>query len=160
MKIPCSRPTFLVSTVRCCSLRFTFTGHSELFGSKYVGLFGRSPKKPANMEDSVRVTPPSFPLSLRPWPRERPEANSLPYLIGRIHEQRGHFRNITEKGLIELIQAEGNGEVEANEMDSEDEGGLERDIERRQKEVYEARGEMIRYIACEQKLESFPISRC
>lgn len=110
------------------------------------------------MEESVRVIPPSFPLSLRPWPRERPDADPLPYLISRIHEQRGHFRNITENGLIEEIQAESDGAVKEEETDSEDERAQEQDIERRRREVYEARGEMIRNIACGQKSRLCPSS--
>ncbi|KAL8804745.1 MAG: hypothetical protein Q9200_005701 [Gallowayella weberi] len=44
-------------------------------------------------------------ISLRAWPSENKITQSLPYLIARINEQRGSFRNVTEASLQEEIRA-------------------------------------------------------
>lgn len=44
-------------------------------------------------------------VSLRAWPSDDKTTESLPFLISRINEQRGSFRNITEASLEEEIRA-------------------------------------------------------
>ncbi|KAL7270455.1 RNA polymerase II mediator complex subunit [Rhizina undulata] len=53
-------------------------------------------------------------LSLKAWPEETPENNSLSNLISRIQVQRGHFRDINE-GILEAEIAAQNGSF-SNDM--------------------------------------------
>ncbi|KAL8648988.1 MAG: hypothetical protein Q9226_005765 [Calogaya cf. arnoldii] len=57
-------------------------------------------------------------ISLRAWPSDDKATESLPYLIARINEQRGSFRNITEASLEEEIQAAKAGESEDPQADN------------------------------------------
>ncbi|KAL8852990.1 MAG: hypothetical protein Q9221_002138 [Calogaya cf. arnoldii] len=59
-----------------------------------------------------------FDISLRAWPSDDKTTKSLPYLIARINEQRGSFRNITEASLEEEIQAAKAGESEEPQADN------------------------------------------
>ena len=52
-----------------------------------------------------------LPLSLQPFPRTNGEKQSLQYLISRINDQRGSFRNVTEQSLEEEIRG-----LEKNEV--------------------------------------------
>ena len=45
-----------------------------------------------------------FLLSLKSWPSSDTQ-DSLPFLIARINEQRGSFRDVTEESLAEEIRA-------------------------------------------------------
>ncbi|KAL8988107.1 MAG: hypothetical protein Q9177_002770, partial [Variospora cf. flavescens] len=60
-------------------------------------------------------------ISLRAWPSQDKPADSLPYLIARINEQKGSFRNVTEASLEEEIRAieagESNDTVESETKD-------------------------------------------
>ncbi|KAL9596735.1 MAG: hypothetical protein Q9179_004512 [Wetmoreana sp. 5 TL-2023] len=49
-------------------------------------------------------------VSLRAWPPEDKTTESLPYLIARINEQKGSFRNVTEASLEEEIRGVKQGE--------------------------------------------------
>lgn len=49
-------------------------------------------------------------ISLRAWPSNDKTTESLPYLIARINDQRGSFRNITEASLEEEIRLAERGE--------------------------------------------------
>jgi len=85
----------------------------------------------------------SFQLSIRPVPRKH-DAETLPQLIGRINEERGHFRNITEDSLqaeIEVRDAEAGEDVTIDEAPSSAE-----DVEARRKEIYAARAELLKYV--------------
>ncbi len=86
-----------------------------------------------------------FPLSIRPWPAKEDTSDSLPYLINRIVEQRGHLRNITEASLENEIRALEAGE-EGDVIKDEVEGSRPQDAESRRKELYAARVEMLKYI--------------
>src|SRR2546423_1350748 len=76
-------------------------------------------------------------ISLRAWPSDDPNANSLESLIKRINKQRGDFRNITEKGLEQEIRDLESGEAdqaEENEIDTKNGENVDR-----RKEIEEAR---------------------
>lgn len=57
----------------------------------------------------------SITLSLSASLKTDPEKDSLPFLIARINEQRGSFRNITEDTLEDEIRAQEAGHTEAIE---------------------------------------------
>jgi len=85
----------------------------------------------------------SFALSLRPVPRKR-DSEPLAQLIGRINEERGHFRNITEDSLRAEIEA--NAARGAQEDLEYKETVVVEDKEARRKEIYTARGELLQLI--------------
>jgi len=86
----------------------------------------------------------SFALSLRPPPRKR-DAEPLSQLIGRINDERGHFRNITEDSLRAEIEAkEARG---AQEVLEDKEAVVVEDKEARRKEIYSAKVELLQLIA-------------
>ena len=83
-------------------------------------------------------------LSIRALPKDLAAKQSLPQLIARIHEQRGHFRNVTEASLEEEIRAaEASGQdqvaVQPDELDVPDD-------EARRIQLYEARADMIKLV--------------
>ena len=49
-------------------------------------------------------------ISLRAWPSTETPQLSLPFLISRINEQRGSFRNVSEGALEEEIRLAQTGE--------------------------------------------------
>ena len=84
-------------------------------------------------------------ISLRAWPSDDKTNESLPYLIARINDQRGSFRNITEASLEEEIRRAERGE----EIDlSADEDGVpdSQDNEDKGEELAVAREDMIKRI--------------
>ncbi|KAH0172339.1 hypothetical protein KCU86_g16846, partial [Aureobasidium melanogenum] len=80
-------------------------------------------------------------------PRDDSEADSLLSILGRIHDERGHFRHITEQGLQAEIAANENDE-ESSETDDDDDGadadGLEEKDRREQ--LWAARAEMRQHV--------------
>ena len=58
--------------------------------------------------------PESLSLSLQAFPTVNKGKKSLGYLIERINEQKGSFRNVTEESLEEEIQILYNGEAETS----------------------------------------------
>ena len=80
-------------------------------------------------------------LSLQAFPPEDQDKQSLQYLISRINEQKGSFRNVTEQSLEEDIQAVKDGADEEQDVVAaveEVEDG---------KEVSTAREEMLKQVA-------------
>ena len=93
------------------------------------------------MSNSTSIMTDIFPLSLRASPKLDPDKQSLPYLISRINDQRGSFRNITEESLEEEIRAGDNEQLESlGEAAGEDDV---HDVKSRQEELAEARQQMI-----------------
>lgn len=86
-------------------------------------------------------------LSLRAWPTEDTNAESLSSLIARINEQRGGFRNITEQSLEEEIRAQEAGESTVDETSADPIGLDETDLKSRREEVIEARDEILKQVA-------------
>ena len=83
-------------------------------------------------------------LSLRASPKADPNKDSLPFLISRISEQRGSFRNVTEESLQEEIRALDAGQAETVEETSPDEEV--QDAKSRRDELATAREEMLRQV--------------
>ena len=83
----------------------------------------------------------TIPLSLRALPKIDPNKESLPFLISRINNQRGSFRNFTEESLEEEIRSQENGELEVLEEEAPAEDT--QDVKSRQEELAEARQEML-----------------
>lgn len=75
------------------------------------------------MEGASTVADEPLSLSLRPSPKQDPNAKSLPNLLQRIIQQKGHFRNVTEKSLqteIRALEASNNGLANARIEGSDD----------------------------------------
>lgn len=90
----------------------------------------------------------SLSLSLRAWPTKDSNSESLPYLIPRINEQRGAFRNVTEHGLEEEIRALEAGEGEAAEDgDAELTGDAAEDSKTKREEILAAREDVLKQVA-------------
>ncbi|KAL8728273.1 MAG: hypothetical protein Q9166_005514 [cf. Caloplaca sp. 2 TL-2023] len=85
-------------------------------------------------------------ISLKAWPSYDKVTESLPYLIARINEQRGSFRNITEASLEEEIRAAEAGEQRDSPDDEGDlvEEGL--DAQAKGDELSRAREEIIKKV--------------
>lgn len=87
-------------------------------------------------------------LSLRPWPKEDPNANSLPSLLQRIIQQKGHFRNVTEKSLEREIRAleARKSSSEASDVQSDDGDASRKDESRRDEGAVAAREEILKEV--------------
>lgn len=94
--------------------------------------------------------PVSQPLSLQAWPAVDKDKESLQYLISRINEQKGSFRNVTEESLEEELRHLGNG----GDPDAVASGGdtNEQDItdaeepSTKKDSVYKAREEILKHV--------------
>jgi mediator of RNA polymerase II transcription subunit 17 len=88
-----------------------------------------------------------FAISLQSWPLKTPDPiGSLPDLIGRIDEQRGGFRNITEEGLRQEIVEEDAAAVAGEDAVSEDGEEKEEEEPDRVKALQDARMVMLHNI--------------
>ncbi len=90
--------------------------------------------------------PDQLSLCLQAFPAVDEEKKSLEYLISRINQQKGSFRNVTEQSLEEEIQA-----LEAGVSDIDDQGIIEtveevEDVKTKQEEIAKAREDMVRQI--------------
>ena len=82
----------------------------------------------------------SHPVSLRATPKGNADKDSLSFLISRISQQRGSFRDLTEESLEAEIRATEEGQVDlAEENDAED----AQDLKPRPEQLAEAREEML-----------------
>lgn len=83
-------------------------------------------------------------LPLRPSTTKDATADSLPFLIAQINNQRGSFRHITEDSLLDEIQTS----QPLNEQDDAEEGDTPpEDGKTRQEEVYKGREEILKQVA-------------
>ena len=85
-------------------------------------------------------------LSLQAFPSVDKDKQSLQYLISRINDQKGSFRNVTEESLEEEIQVLNTGET-GNGQDE----GLEtvdgpEDLKSKKEEISTARKEILQQI--------------
>ena len=83
-------------------------------------------------------------ISLRSWPEDDRVRTSLPYLIARINEQRGSFRNITEASLEEEIRAAEAGEDNGEDAKMEDDGEDDNGPQPEPKDINKARDEILK----------------
>lgn len=89
--------------------------------------------------------PDQLSLSLQAFPTVDKDKESLKYLISRINQQKGSFRNVTEQSLEEEIQAQDAGKPD------DDQGVVEtveevEDVKTKQEEVTKARDDIIKQI--------------
>ena len=85
-------------------------------------------------------------LCLQAFPTADKDKESLKYLISRINQQKGSFRNVTEQSLEEEIQGQ-----EAGNIDTDDQHVVEtveevEDVKTKQEELTKAREDMIKQI--------------
>ena len=85
-------------------------------------------------------------LSLQAFPNIDKDKESLKYLISRINQQKGSFRNVTEQSLEEEIRAQEAGKTFPDEQDIVETNEEAEDVKTKQKEVTQAREHMIRQI--------------
>ena len=98
------------------------------------------------MDTSTSTIAEQLSLSLRAWPPRTADTDSLPFLISRINEQRGGFRNVTEQSLEEEIRAIDAGDTNptGNNVDSQEDGAP--DLKSQRDGVVAAREEIIKQI--------------
>ena len=85
-------------------------------------------------------------LSLQAFPAIDKEKESLKYLISRINQQKGSFRNVTEQSLEAEIEAQNAGRTDTDDQDVvEAVEGVE-DAKPRQEEIAKAREDMMKQI--------------
>ena len=84
-------------------------------------------------------------LSLRAWPKKDAAAESLPFLVSRIIEQRD-FRNVTESSLEEEIRKIEANEAQPKKEDAESSGDEIQDITSQAEAFKLARVELMKSI--------------
>lgn len=88
-------------------------------------------------------------LSLQPWPKDGEKEEPLDWIIGRMFQQRGHLRNLTEQGLEREIQDEAAAQAaaEAEAALEEEEGENEGEQDKKKRDaVYTKRNEMTQLV--------------
>lgn len=88
----------------------------------------------------------SLPLSLQAFPHPDKEIESLQYLIRRVNEQRGSFRNVSEQSLEEEIHNASTNEVEAILEDVKETVIAGEDVQTKREEVAKAKEDILRQI--------------
>lgn len=99
------------------------------------------------MDSTISTMANQLSVSLRAWPSDDKTTESLPFLIARINEQRGSFRNITEASLEEEIRAsdaDDSKTLDGIEMDEEAED--DNDAKSKGEELAVAREEIIKQV--------------
>ena len=84
-------------------------------------------------------------LCLQAFPTVDKEKESLKYLISRINQQKGSFRNVTEQSLEEEIRAQEAGQIDQHDQDVEAVEEVEQ-VKTKQEEVAKAREDMVKQI--------------
>ena len=92
--------------------------------------------------------PDQLSISLQAFPTVDKEKDSLKYLISRINQQKGSFRNVSEQSLEEEIDARKNGKTNTDDIDDQDGDIVQEaeDVKTKQEEVAQAREDMIKQI--------------
>lgn len=100
--------------------------------------------------------PDQLPISLQAFPTVDKDKESLKYLISRINQQKGSFRNVTEQSLEEEIQAQKTGKTETDDKDALEIVEGIKDATNRQEEVTKAREDVIKQIgqACNESAQA------
>lgn len=85
-------------------------------------------------------------VSLRAWPANDPSKETLPFIIARVNQERGSFRNVTEELLEEEIKA-----LKTHKFDREEEPAVSQtigaqDAKSRSDELSLAREEILKHI--------------
>lgn len=85
-------------------------------------------------------------ISLRAWPSAETPQLSLPFLISRINEQRGSFRNVSESALEEEIRLAQTGEgISGDPSKAVEIHGVE-EVKSRRDKVSESREEILKQV--------------
>ena len=96
----------------------------------------------------------SLSLSLQAFPTVDKGKKSLEYLIERINEQKGSFRNVTEASLEEEIQALHNGEADASEDEVFESVEDVEDLKSKKEAINTAREEILKQVL----LATYPVA--
>lgn len=90
--------------------------------------------------------PDQLSLALQAFPTVDKDKESLEYLISRINQQKGSFRNVTEQSLEEEIQALETGKPDTDDQDVVETVEEVEDVKSKQEEVTKAREDIIKQI--------------
>ena len=85
-------------------------------------------------------------LSLQAFPIVDKDKDSLKYLISRINQQKGSFRNISEQSLEEEIEAQHAGNIDPDIQDTLETVEEVEQVKTKQEEVAQAREDIIKQI--------------
>ena len=88
----------------------------------------------------------SLSLSLQALPIVNKDKKSLEYLIERINEQKGSFRNVTEESLEGEIQIYRNGEAETSDDDVLETVDDAEDLKSKREAITTAREEILKQV--------------
>ena len=88
----------------------------------------------------------SLSLSLQAFPSVDKDKQSLQYLISRINQQEGPFRNVTEESLEEEIQGLSTGEAEDGQDDALETVEGPEDLKSKKEDMSTAREEILKQI--------------
>ena len=88
----------------------------------------------------------SLALSLQALPIVNKDKKSLEYLIERINEQKGSFRNVTEESLEGEIQISRNGEAETSDDDVLETVDDVEDLKSKREAITTAREEILKQV--------------
>lgn len=88
--------------------------------------------------------PEQLSLSLQAFPTVDKDKESLKYLISRINQQKGSFRNVTEQSLEEEILAQETGGSDADDQDVVETVEEGENVKTKQEEVIKAREDIIK----------------
>ena len=108
-------------------------------------LYHLPPKHLYNFKH-LSIMPEQLSLSLRAFPPVEKEKETLKYLISRINQQKGSFRNVTEQSLEEEIEAQDAGKPDEDEQDVIGTVEEVEDVKTKQEVVTKAREDVIKYI--------------
>ncbi|KAK4570298.1 RNA polymerase II mediator complex subunit [Recurvomyces mirabilis] len=90
-------------------------------------------------------------LSLKPWSRASDDTNTLKDILGRVHLERGHFRDITEASLQEELATDGALDLSSSSDDEADEDDDETQETgnakpKTREDLWKARAEMLQHL--------------
>ena len=89
----------------------------------------------------------SQPFSLQVWPTVNKDKESLKYLISRINDQKGPFRDVTQESLEQELKDTEN-DIPAPDHDESGANGKEvEETKDRREEVYNGREEILKQVA-------------
>ena len=90
--------------------------------------------------------PEQLSLSLQAFPTVDKEKESLKYLISRINQQKGSFRNVTEQSLEEELQAQEAGRIDTDNPHSIETVEEVEDVKTKREEITKAREDIMKQI--------------
>lgn len=89
----------------------------------------------------------SQPFSLQVWPTVDKDKESLKYLISRINDQKGPFRNVTEESLEQELRDSENGSTAPEHTSNGKHAKEVEDTKSRKDKVYKVREEILKHVA-------------